>query len=131
MYRIEARSDYEQLFRYNIIVTCAGYSASGEQLYVVGEQKIYSEEFPKLELGVQPTPPPDFVVGESVVLECDEAASIHAIIYVVTNRLPAYREIKASPPFMIDIEVRHNSEVLHKSPYEVNQWGGATIHIKI
>ncbi len=130
MYTIEIKSDYEELYRYNIIVTCAGYGSDGDERYVVGRELIYSEEIRSL-AEPKPLPPAGFKVGEPLTLECDDAVSIHAIVYVITNSLPKDRAVTASPPFPLVVVIRRGDEVIYDTSHEVNQWGGATIDIKI
>ncbi|MFI3259102.1 MAG: hypothetical protein R3Y16_03300 [Rikenellaceae bacterium] len=130
MYKIGVKSDYEELYRYNLVITCAGYDAQGEQLYVTGVEKIYSEEFNET-FGVLPPIPLDFIVGESLTLECETAEKIHVIVYVVTTSLPKSRLVDDSPPFDLEIRVERDSETIYELTHQVNQWGGASINIKL
>ncbi|MFI3304355.1 MAG: hypothetical protein SNF68_04610 [Rikenellaceae bacterium] len=105
MYLIEVTSDFNELSRYDFVVTCAGYDSADNQIYVEG--------------------------CEGMLLECGAAERIHAIVYAVTNMLPEDRLVANSPPFPIVITITRYGEVLYSQTHEVNQWGGASITIKL
>lgn len=129
MYKIEVTSHYEELWRYNIVISCGGYNAHAEQLYVTGCERITCEEFT-----VDPTrrlsPPANFDPTVPLILECDEADNIHTTIYVIAHTLPEDRMVENSPPFPITIKVFRDKEQLYAQDHEVNQWGGASVNIK-
>ncbi|MFI3305987.1 MAG: hypothetical protein R3Y68_05690 [Rikenellaceae bacterium] len=105
MYRIDLRSNFERLENYDFVITCAGYNKLGEEIYVDG--------------------------GKSMSVECDDAESIHLIVYVVTTQIPKDRVIANSPPFPLSVIVRRDDKVIYDQQHEVNQWGGASITIKL
>ncbi len=105
MYKIEIKSDFAELHRYDLVITCGGFDSLGEQLYVTG--------------------------SESTTLICESAASIVAIIYVVANALPQSKVINDSPPFDLEIIVTNDDEEVYRQTHKVNQWGGASIEIKL
>ncbi len=130
MYTIDVWSDFEELFRYNILLTCAGFDAADEQLYVVGCERVYNET---ITTKIVPTPPPPegFETGEVLSLEAGEAERIHIILYVITNTLPARRQISDFPPFDIQVRVTKEGGVIYDTTHKVNQWGGESINIKL
>ncbi len=130
MYRIEFTCHYEQLWRYNMVITCGGYNALGEQLYVVGCERVTSEEF-QSGATTELTPPANFDPAEPLILECNKADNIHAIIYVIAHTLPLEREIEETPPFPFQVEIFRNNERIYSEEHFANGWGGATINIKI
>ncbi|MFI3248550.1 MAG: hypothetical protein R3Y39_05410 [Rikenellaceae bacterium] len=130
MYRIQVTTHYEQIWRYNTVISCGGYNTLQEPLYVAGCERITSEELqsgPTYEL----TPPPNFDPSLPLILECDSADNIHAIIYVIAHTLPLDRSIEESPPFPIMIQIFRDDKEVYAQQHEVNQWGGATVNIKI
>ncbi len=131
MYKIEVTCHYEELWRYNMVVTCGGYDTSAEQLYVVGCERITNEEFLFDPKAKEPTPPPNYNPSEPLILECNEADSIHAIIYVIAHTLPHDRYVENSPPFAIEVKIYRNDERIYIEQHLVNQWGGATVNINI
>ncbi len=126
MYRVVITSQYEQLWRYNLLAMCAGFDALRERLYVVSGERIYREEI-NTEIVALPAPPSGFRVGEPFVLLCESAESLHLIIYVVTHTLPSNRDVESSPPFDVRVVIERDGEAVYDEPHEVNQWGGATI----
>ncbi len=130
MYKIVLKSDFRELFRYNIIITCAGYDHQGEQIYLEGHERIYNETINDKLLFELPPPPDHFVVGDPIEMECGKADKIYSIIYVIANCLPITRPVEDHPPFPMEVTITRSGERIHQAIYEVNQWGGATIHIK-
>ncbi len=130
MYRVEIISHYEELWRYNMIIMCGGYNTLSEQLYVVGCDRITSEEF-QTGATTQLDPPPNYNPSEPLILECKNADSIHAIIYVIAHTLPEDRMVENSPPFALQVKIYSDEKELYVQEHQVNQWGGATINIKI
>ncbi len=130
MYRIEFTSQYEELWRYNIIMTCGGYNALNEQLYVVGCERTTSEEF-QTGATTELNPPTNFDPSEPLVLECKEAESIHAIVYVITHTLPLDRKTESTPPFPFWVKIVRDGEQIYSQKHFANGWGGATVNIKI
>ncbi len=118
MYTISVTCSYDELYRYNTVVMCGGYNASGEEIYVVSQRDDASQGG-------------EFSLPQIVQLRAQRAQSIRIIVYLIAHTMPEKREVEASPPFEIDIEVEQDGrEIYHKS-HEVNQWGGTAIEIEL
>ncbi len=113
MISIDVSTAYQQFARYELVVMCGGFDASGTQLYVVSAQ------------GTE---------GESrTSLEAAEAHRIELIIYVVPKSLPAGRHelIADHPPFEIDVRVACGTTEIYAAEHDVNAWGGAAIKLNL
>ncbi len=106
MYAVGITSSFEEIHRYDIVINCVGYDDEGRELFVDGCE------------------------GSELICE-KESSSATIIIYVVPNKLPQDRVVTNNPPFPIDVVVTRFGEIIHNETYEVNQWGGATITIKL
>ncbi|MFI3292187.1 MAG: hypothetical protein SNG27_01205 [Rikenellaceae bacterium] len=126
MYLIEVESSFEQLWRYNTIVMCGGYSATSEQLYVVSQEDIISPEDSPIE-----SEPEGYELPRRVSLKGDKADNIRAIIYVVPHILPLGRGVEESPDFDLEIKISKGKKIIYNTTHQVNQWGGASIEIKL
>lgn len=56
-------------------------------------------------------------------------ASFELYIYIVSATLPVSTLIEQHPPFEGRLRILDGQKALFDRPYEINQWGGATIHI--
>lgn len=127
MYRVELWSDFEELYRYNLFISCAGYDSEGEQIYVEGCEKIFKEE---IVLSDEPFDvPDDFVVGERLFLESPSRGvdRLTVIVDVVANTLPEDRCIANSPPFALSVRVCCDDQQIATTSHQINQWGGANV----
>ncbi|MFI3282523.1 MAG: hypothetical protein SNG10_03230 [Rikenellaceae bacterium] len=128
MYLIEVENSYEQLWRYNTIVMCGGYSPSPEnaELYVVSTEDIISQ----IETPIEGEPA-GYKLPRRVNLEAAAADHIRVIVYLVAHTLPLGREVSMSPAFDLEVKISKDSEVVYNTTHKVNQWGGASIEIKL
>ncbi len=130
MYTLEIKSDYEELWRYNIIATCGGFDAEGRQLYFEGEEMIMSETIKNRIVAMMP-PPKWFTSKEmTITLSCAEAYSLELYLYVIAHTMPEDRLVKNSPPFPMQVTLLRGEEEVASEIYEVNQWGGLTLDLK-
>lgn len=128
MYRIELKCNFEELWRYNSVITCGGYDATREQLYVSSVERMTSSEFHS-GATVSLNPPMDQSYREPLLLECDDAESIEIHIYIVPHTLPLDRIIDNSPPFIATVTVVRGDEHIYSEDIEVNQWGGVSLKL--
>ncbi len=126
MYTIEVECSYEQLWRYNTIIMCGGFSTKDEQLYVESTKDIISDVENTIECA-----PADFELPRKVTLRVDKADHIRAIIYVIPHILPLGRDVDENPPFDIEVTITKGTKKIYATPHQVNQWGGASIEIKL
>ncbi len=128
MYTIEVKSSFEQVWRYNTMIMCGGYSALPEEkeLYVVSERDIVSEIENRIECE-----PSGFELPHRLILTAEEADHIRVIIYYVPHTLPLGKEVENRTPFDVDVKISREGEVIYKKVHQINQWGGASIEIKI
>ncbi len=131
MYCIELSSGFEELWRYNLLVTCRGLDNDDNELYVTGDEKVTSETF-QSDLIKLPAPPEDFKPEDlTLMLKCEDAPRIDIIAYVVAHTLPENRRVEDSPPFYLRVQVTRNEEEIYDELHEVNQWGGLSAYIDL
>ncbi len=126
MYTIEVESSYEQLWRYNMIVMCGGFSATSESLYVVSQRDIISDIENPIECE-----PDGYTLPRRVSLRAAKADNIRAIVYVVPHTLPIGRDVDQNPAFDALVTITKSGKEIYRNIHKVNQWGGASIEIKI
>ncbi len=128
MYTIEVESSFEQMWRYNTIIMCGGYASapSSEQLYVVSSKDIISDIENPIECQ-----PDNYALPRRVILEAKAADNIRVIVYIVPHTLPLGRDVEQLPPFDAEVKIQCGTEVVYNTTHKVNQWGGASIEIKL
>lgn len=125
-YTIDLRSSYEELWRYNVVVECGGFDEAGERICFASEQSIIAPVGSNL---LQAPKEPKHPRAMSVTTEpCD---SVAAYIYVVPNTLPQSRDVADCQPFDLKVSVAADGKTIYDTVHKVNQWGGASIEIKL
>ena len=52
-------------------------------------------------------------------------------IYVIPHTLPRDNEIGGHPPFPLQVRIRYGDRTVLDKEYSINQWGGASIELKV
>ncbi len=130
MLRVRAKSRYDELWRYNLIMSCAGIDTQAQTLYVEGAKRIVSEEFFPAK-DVMLLVPADFVVGEPLDIECGEAANLRILLYVIPYIFPDETRIDARKPFELSVEIFEGTELLCERLFDVNCWSGTSLDFTI
>ncbi len=136
MYKIEVKSGSDQLWRFNVVATCAGIDSNAEQIAFSGAKKITSETFQSqivahdtLEKYTEKIDASESIL--EVELTDEKIEKVHVIVYFITHTLPENRSVEEQPPFAANVTITRNNEVIYDDTHDVNQWGGATIDVVI
>ena len=120
-FTVSIESNFPDLWRYNIIVM-ANVMREGEQCEVL---KHCSEIAPVgAELQI---PPEGYDPDRSVELTSQEADALTLYIYIIPHTLPKDQVVRFTPPFELDVKVKHGARVAFKHRYMINQWSGENI----
>ena len=124
-FTISIESNFQDLWRYNIIVM-ANVMREGEQCEIL---KHCSEIAPVgAELQI---PPEGYNHDRSVELTSGEADALTLYIYIIPHTLPKEQVVRFTPPFELDVKVKHGSRIAFKHRYMINQWSGENISIAV
>lgn len=130
MLRVRAKSHYDELWRYNLVISCAGVDSNGDVTYVTGNKRVISEEFyPYKE--VMPLAPLDFIVGEPLDVVCSPAQNIRVLLYVIPYLFPDDVVIERREPFKLSVEISDDGEPICSREFDINCWSGASIDFTI
>lgn len=122
-YVITIKSDYQELWRYNIIVM-------GEVL-VNGERV----ELLKLKDEIAPldsdlaAPPEGCELNRKIVLQSVPGEELVLCIYLLPHTLYYDRTSKEYRPFDLTIAVEHNNKMEFRKHFFVNYWSGINIDL--
>ncbi|MFI3319973.1 MAG: hypothetical protein SNH01_04195 [Rikenellaceae bacterium] len=126
MYKIEVETQFEESWRYNLVVMCGGYTASAKQLYVVSTEDTIAEieDF-------QTTKPDGYTLPRQLSLKAKRADNIRALVYVIPHTPPANRDIEEFAPFEMSIKIARDGKEIYSQIHDINQWSGSSIEIKL
>ena len=125
-FKISVRSNFAELWRYNIVVTCGAFDAAGEQIEVTtSESSVASIE----DAAGGAADVAD--VSRDVKLTTVPCESIKAYVYLMPHKLPSAKSPDDTPSFGVRVKVKADDEQIYNVVHSVNQWSGATIELKL
>lgn len=125
-YTIRLRSSFAELWRYNVVVEYGGFDVAGGRVCFASAQSIIAPVGSALKQAPdEPRHPRELTVETG---PCD---SIAAYVYVIPNTLPLQREVQECRAFDLRVRVAADGETIYDAVHKVNQWGGASIELKL
>lgn len=123
---IELTCRYDGWWRYNVEMMCAAFDAAGRRVGFGSVRSQIAEagaELREIPRGVEA---PARLRLESV--PCDHAL---LYLYVIPHTLPRDNRIGASEPFDVTLRISYDGRLLRTERHRVNQWGGASLHLRL
>ena len=125
-FKISVRSNFAELWRYNIVVTCGAFDAAGEQIEVTTSESSVASIVDGAGGAA------DVVdVSRDVKLTTAPCESIKAYVYLMPHKLPSAKSPDDTPSFGVRVKVKADDEHIYNVVHSVNQWSGATIELKL
>ena len=124
-FQISVRSNFAELWRYNIVVTCGTFDAAGEQIEVTTKESSVAS----IVEGGGVADVAD--VSRDVKLTTGPCESIKAYVYLMPHKLPSAKSPEDTPAFGVRVKVKADDEQIYNVVHSVNQWSGATIELKL
>lgn len=125
-YRIELSCAAPEWWRYNVVMTAAGYDGTG------AECGYYSVEDRIAEPGSAPAAcPEDYPSDRRTTLECGPCVRVQLYLYVVPHTLPEKGEIEQTPPLPGVLTLWCDGRKLRTEQLEINPWGGMSRYLTI
>ena len=124
-FQISVRSNFAELWRYNIVVTCGTFDATGEQIEVTTKESSVAS----IVEGGGVADVAD--VSRDVKLTTGPCESIKAYVYLMPHKLPSAKSPEDTPAFGVRVKVKADDEQIYNVVHSVNQWSGATIELKL
>ena len=121
-FQISVRSNFAELWRYNIVVTCGTFDVDGEQIEVTTKESSVASI-------VEGGGVAD--VSRDVKLTTGPCESIKAYVYLMPHKLPSAKSPDDTPAFGVRVKVKADDEQIYNVVHSVNQWSGATIELKL
>ena len=122
-FKISVRSNFVELWRYNIVVTCGAFDAAGEQIEVTTSESSVTS--------IEDAAGGAADVSRDVKLTTAPCESIKAYVYLMPHKLPSAKSPDDTPAFGVRVKVKADDEQIYNVVHSVNQWSGATIELKL
>ena len=125
-FKISVRSNFAELWRYNIVVTCGAFVAAGEQIEVTTSESSVASIVDGAGSAADVAD-----VSRDVKLTTSPCESIKAYVYLMPHKLPSAKSPDDTPAFGVRVKVKTDDEQIYNVVHSVNQWSGATIELKL
>lgn len=125
-FKISVRSNFAELWRYNIVVTCGAFDAAGEQIEVTTSESSVASIVDGAGSVADVAE-----VSRDVKLTTSPCESIKAYVYLMPHKLPSAKSPDDTPTFGVRVKVKADDEQIYNVVHSVNQWSGATIELKL
>ena len=125
-FKISVRSNFAELWRYNIVVTCGAFDAAGEQIEVTTSESSVASIIDGAGGAADVAE-----VSRDVKLTTSPCESIKAYVYLMPHKLPSAKSPDDTPTFGVRVKVKADDEQIYNVVHSVNQWSGATIELKL
>ena len=125
-FKISVRSNFAELWRYNIVVTCGVFDAAGEQIEVTTSESSVASIVDGAGVAADVAD-----VSRDVKLTTSPCESIKAYVYLMPHKLPSAKSPDDTPTFGVRVKVKADDEQIYNVVHSVNQWSGATIELKL
>jgi hypothetical protein len=125
-FKISVRSNFAELWRYNIVVTCGAFDANGEQIEVTTSESSVASIVDGAGSAADVAD-----VSREVKLTTAPCESIKAYVYLMPHKLPSAKSPDDTPTFGVRVKVKADDEQIYNVVHSVNQWSGATIELKL
>ena len=125
-FKISVRSNFAELWRYNIVVTCGAFDAAGEQIEVTTSESSVASIVDGAGGAADVAD-----VSRDVKLTTLPCESIKAYVYLMPHKLPSAKSPDDTPTFGVRVKVKADDEQIYNVVHSVNQWSGATIELKL
>ena len=125
-FKISVRSNFAELWRYNIVVTCGAFDAAGEQIEVTTSESSVASIVDGAGGAADVAD-----VSREVKLTTLPCESIKAYVYLMPHKLPSAKSPDDTPACGVRVKVKADDEQIYNVVHSVNQWSGATIELKL
>jgi hypothetical protein len=124
-YKIAFNCAFKEFWRYNLYITgklfsgdaCVGFINHSDFVAEVGA------ELKMIPVG--------YKRKRTTIIEAGEGDSLLLYIYVVAHTLPTTNRIYEALPFKCQVTISDGDDVLFERQYEIDQWSGNNIEIKL
>ena len=125
VYRVELKCEDREWWRYNVVITAAGFDAKGER------EGFYSLREHRADVGGSNGVCSRLATAKRLSLECGESHRLDLYLYIIPHTLPESRDIEDAKPFDVALKISLGDSQIVDKKLRVNPWGGTSQHILI
>lgn len=125
-FSIEISSLFEGFWRYNAALMCGCFDAAENRTGFASAEDTVAEAGANL-----PRKPDDYPAVRKVCLTTDPCDHLRLFIYLIPHTLPADNIVGASEPFRLDVQIAYGGRKLRTEHFDINQWSGASLEMRI
>ena len=124
-FKIMVSSQFEELWRYNIVVVSELCSAEGERIEYKAEESFIAPVGSNLS-----APPIDYDIERTITVESSEGEYLNLLAYVIPHTLPSTDDIYQTKPFSLKVNIQSGKDTLVNQMFSINQWSGDNISLE-
>ena len=123
IFNISVSSNFEELWRYNLVLVCEVCSDKDERIDYISEESFIAPVGSNLD-----SAPLDYSVDRTLRLTTKDGDYVNILLYVIPHTLPTTNDIIKTKPFPLIVKVENDKkEILINQAFNVNQWSGDNI----
>lgn len=123
-FKVEISSDYDEFWRFNVLVTCACFDGEGKQIDFVSVDDAIAPVRSNLK-----SRPLDCPATRTVVFETEPCSRIFMYIYLIPHTMIASRYVDDDCHYAVVVRITRAGQVVAKSRFMANKWTGASIEM--
>lgn len=125
VYNVELSTSEKQWWRYNVVITAAGFDAKGNRT------GYYSLNEHRGDVGADNAMLSQMPRKRALHLECGACHKLDLYLYIIPHTLPECRDIEDAKPFDVALKISLGDSRIVDKKLRVNPWGGTSQHILI
>ena len=125
-FRVEITSDYDEFWRYNIMLTCGCFDESDNRIGFVSAEDIVAPVGSKLKC--KPKDYPQKRVAGFGTMPCDH---LFMYLYVIPHTAPVGRVMDDHESYTLNVRIAYNGRLVKHIQHSANMWSGATLEVKV
>lgn len=125
-FTIEVSSSYKEFWRYNVALMCGCFDAADVRTNFASTEDTVADVGANLS-----APPKGGALRRIVTLRTPPADHLLLYIYIIPHTLPTGRDVVYSKPFPLHLSILHGDRKIRSIDYDINQWSGASIELKV
>lgn len=125
-FNIEVSCSYPEFWRYNVALMCGCFNREDERTGFASSEDTVADVGANLSI-----PPKNYPAHRISTLETPPCDHIVLYVYIIPHTLPAGRDVSDTQPFPIAIRILAPDGTQIRHVYQINQWSGASIELKV
>lgn len=124
-FKVSVSSNFEELWRYNLVLVCEVCSDKNERIEFLSQESFIAPVGSNLT-----SPPSEYKNDRTLTLSTKKGDYLNILIYILPHTLPTTDDVFKTKPFPLIVKVEYDKKaVLVNQVFKINQWSGDNIAI--